>query len=74
MMRNQMSTDLMRITRKFQLEISEGGKAIIKLDDEVIPGITSFYVNNDAGEQLSIELWKADEQGNVDIMNVMVPL
>jgi len=70
-----MTTDLVRITRKFKLEILEGGHTTVTLDDEVISGVTSYHVNRDAGEQeLSIELWKTDYQGNVDVMNIMIPL
>jgi hypothetical protein len=64
-----------RITKSFKLEVAEGGKAIVTLDGEIIPGVTSYYINNDAEEQeLVIELWKADNQGGMEIMNVTMAL
>ena len=62
-----------RTTKAFKLEVLEGGVVSVWLDGEHIPGISSFYINRDASEQdFTIELWKTDDHGNMDIMNIMV--
>ena len=66
-------THTLRSTKGFKLEVEPGGQTTVTLDGEVIRGITSYYINKDAEvQELTIELWKTDHQGNMDIMDVVV--
>jgi len=62
-----------KLTKDFKLEVGEHGDAKVTLDGEVITRVVSFYINKDSDEQnLTIELWRQDDRGDLDIMNVIV--
>lgn len=64
-----------RSCKKFNLEILEGGKTQVLIDDVLVPNVSSFYISNDKEEQdLSIDLYQTDEQGFLNVISVMIGL
>ena len=61
--------------KKFTLEITEGGKYHVAIDDQPVLNVTGFYISGEHAENdLDIDLYQAGADGFMNVINVGVVL